>query len=494
MDLLQHERVFYVDIIPQHPRTLLVPFNITDTKKWMSFQAFKKNISVRPFMPRDALLLQRRQADRAAQILQRINGEGDDGSKVLSPAALTQSPGSLMMGSPLRKRQKPVLRDRSSSVSSQHSLRDRAGSTGSELGTMLSPNRTPLASNRRSVTGKPYQMLVPLMFRVSEVIRRVAEELEVDERHIALFFVQQGASGNKAWLRRRFEAYPSSLANCGQSTVKDTLEEQKVSLKVTAKYCVFYRINPYCTQSEQDRILFRTVDFVLTDERIRYWRRLFLEHLRQSGTAARTIDLTDDRLLTSRPSTPVRLAEAEMEVVEVSAEAAAVAQETGAKRMRADSDIRSASVPQLSQTPGSQHSQRAASIVWPAPLGEYDGREDAVITFRAATDTLFCAITENLRDLAGIPKNFAELEALKLPVGEPSGAASVATAVQPLLLVDSTRRAICLQNFATCSDNLRLENEVISPAFPLLVTAIRHNVVDEIQYASLSVSKVMDSL
>ena len=493
-----------MDIIPQHPRQLLVPFNITETRKWMQFQAYKKNISVRPFQERDAAILQRRHAERAAQMLQRLSsGEAEDSSKLLSPGTLqNQSPGSTF-GSPLRKRQKALgLRDRSNSVSSQHSLRDRAGSTGSELGlgSMQSPSRAPLPINRRSVNGKPFQMLVPLMARVSEIIHRLALDMEVEAGHLALFFVQQMSSTTKVWMRRRFGAPPTTLANCGQDTVKNTLETQKVSMKVNAKYCVFYRINPYSVLEEQSVRLFRTIDFLIVDERIRYWRRLFLEHLRTNNPVRKTIDLTEDQPPTN-PSTPTRPAETAMDVVETAtAEAGAGApvgsHETNGKRSRAGSEAHSGAASQSqansSQAAGSQGSQRAASVVWPEPPGPYDGREENMITYRTSADTQFRNITEHLRDAAGIPKNYAELEALKLPANGEHGVVSL---VDQYLQAPDARKALGLNPLGTCSDILRAsEAGGCKPAFPLLVSCIRKSEIDEILYGSCAAAKVMDSM
>lgn len=503
----QHERVFYVDIIPQHPHQLLVPFNITDTRKWMLFQAFKKNISVRAFQPRDAAVLQRRQAERAAQMLQRLSsGEADgadNNSKLLSPGALSQSPGSHTMGSPQRKKQKPLIRDRSSSIGSQHSLRERANSTVSEfgLGTMQSPNRAPPSINRRSVNGRPFQILVPLMARVSEVIHRVAADLEVESGHVALFFVQQMTT-NKAWMRRRFFAPPTTLANCGHDTVKVTLETQKVSMKVNARYCVFYRINPFSVLAEQDVRLFRTIDFLIVDERIRYWRRLFLEYLRTNNPVRKTIDLTEDQPATN-PSTPTRPAETAMDVIETGAEAEPGAKESSGLRSRAGSEAHSgAQQTGSSQAAGSQGSQRAASVVWPEPPGPYDGREEAMITYRVAANTHFRAITEHLRDVAGIPKNYAELEALKLPAASREafssngGESSSMSLVQQHLRLMETRKALGVNALGTCSDYLRTtpDNDALTPAFPLLVSCIRKNQIDEILFGSCVAGQVMDSM
>lgn len=497
-----------MDIIPQLPRQLLVPFNITDTRKWMLFQAFKKNISVRAFQPRDAAILQRRHAERAAQMLQRLSsGESVDNDKLLSPGALSQqSPGSQTLGSPVRKKQKSLIRDRSSSIGSQHSLRERANSTVSEfgLGTMQSPNRAPPSINRRSVNGRPFQILVPLMARVSEVIHRVAADLEVESGHLALFFVQQ-MNTSRAWMRRRYFAPPTTLANCGQDTVKETLETQKVSMKVNARYCVFYRINPFSVLAEQDVRLFRTIDFLIVDERIRYWRRLFLEHLRTNNPVRKTIDLTDDQP-TTNPSTPTRTAETAMDVIETGAEAEAAVKEGNGMRSRSGSEVHpGGAVSRSHSQAGSQGSQRAASVVWPEPPGPYDGREEAMITYRVAANTHFRAITEHLRDAAGIPKNFAELEALKLPAvgsevsssnGNNNGEDPSMSLVQQHLQLVETRKALGVNPLATCSDYLRStpDSSALTPAFPLLVSCIRKNHIDEILFGSCVAAQVMDSM
>ncbi len=493
-----------MDLIPQHPRQLLVPFNITDTKSWMLFQAYKKTITVRPFSSLDADLLQRRQSERAARQALHLAEGGD-----AWPAVQSSLGGYSLMGSPLRKRQKSLIRERSGSVSSQQ--RDRAGSTVSELGGAFhSPggNRTPLAVNRRSMQGKPFSMLVPLMTRVSELIVRISDELEVDPGHIGLFFVHQLAGGNSAWMRRRFQAEPVSMRNCQLRTVKDVLEAQKVLLKVNAKCCVFYRIVPYSVVGMDDpkTTAHKSIDFLITDERIRYWRRLFLEHLRQNVNIIRAAEPVMKCLSTvpistdlSSPATPEK---ARMEVVGSTAAGTEIVQvstpQSSAKapRSRANSEAHVVVHTQGSSQQSSQHSaQRAASIVWPPPPAEYDSREESMVTLSTPPDTLLGQVTQQLRELVGIPQNMSELEALKLPVSDTNSESAPLSPVQQHLQSSIVRKELSVRPFATCADHLRIgENGLFVPAFPLLLTCIREKVVSEILYGSCPASKVMGSL
>ena len=451
-------------------------------KSWLNFRAYKKTLLVKPFDQRDVGILVRRQRHR--QELQQLEqaaveaGGAVGGEAIRSPQRnnllnLAAAQTSLLTTPMRHKRMKistPLLRDRSGSVGSQSmSLRDRANSMGSEFPGM-SPQRPVLAANRKSMLGKPFSIEIALVVKLYHLFRSIAEELCVDPRHLSLHFVPMGSHD---WEERRFDTIPLSLGH-GHMAINEALKAMRIANKASVKFCVFYSILPYSLLSEERRLTmdeYRLCDIYIADERIRYWRRLFIEHIKSHSFAS----LLETALLDSHQH--------QQEARECGAAAAAAAADkngtgNGQQSANAVSSIRSRSNSEIStaaatatttaaKANGARKRPREVSIVWPQiEYNDYEALVENCVNLRTPRTANMSAITSVLRDRIGIPCNMQDLDALK-PVS--STPVTVAT-------VDALEQMIASNSNSGCSDIISVlaEDRRIVPHFPLLIYNIQN--------------------
>lgn len=443
--------LIYVDILPEQPGQMLVPYSFTDVMSWLSYRAYKKVMQIRPFDQHEVRILLKRQRERLER--QRAAAMDVESAPTVgtsdSQATAALSPPGSVHGTPNSAKRRPLqLRDRTSSIGSQQ--RERANSLASELG--MSPSRAAQPLNLKALSGKAFTVEVPLLAYTKLLIRRVAQMLDVEPAHLVLFIVSPSGPD---WVSDKFDVEPVSLAHpAAQMKLLEALKLLKLSFKASAKYCVFYRIVPYPLVDSRGvdlRTQYKFTDYLIVDERIRYWRALFLEHLRVSAASGN----------------------ADISAGAAAADIASAAEGSTPKRSRTNSEGRHGS--DVTNRP------REASIRWPdAPKpNEYDLLELEQVTTCIPSSYTMREIVEFLRGAVGIPKNFRELDALKY--ADSPGRSAQQTEVAQLLRVPAVRAAVVEGAKATCTDDLKVTGEgEIVPAFPLLVSVVRYNTIDQV--------------
>lgn len=469
----QNSLLIYVDILPEQPPQLQVPYGFLDAPSWLTYRAYKKTMQIRPFDQREVRILLKRQRGRVER--ERAASMDVEGCAVDNQATAVLSTGSgSAHGTPIQSMRRPVqLRDRTNSIGSAQrdrtgsvsSLRDRANSIGSELG--MSPSRLGQSLNPKTLSGKPFTLEVPLQSSTKLLFRRVAQELAVEGSHLVLHIVNFGHSG---WEDEKFYSQPICLASdLAVLKIMDTLKKLELNIKANARYCIFYRLVPFPLVNSvgiDQRLHYKFTDFLIVDERIRYWRRMFLEHLRSTahagGGATPAGTAAGDIVTAEEGSTP--------------------------KRSRTHSDGNGNGNGTSAATDTTVQKPREAVILWPdtPKENEYDLLEVEQITAAIPTSYMMREVNRHLRGLLGIPKNYRELEALKYADG--AGHSAQQAEVVPLLRSSPSRGQVLEGSRATSTDELAVTADgSVSPAFPLLITVIRFDVVNEI----LSGSKKM---
>lgn len=373
--------MIYIDILPVQSMPLRVPYDLTSVDSWLLFRAYKKTLQVRPFDQRDVNLLQRRQRLRLEQ------DAATDHEIAMTLQGIPQSPGAsgdasnaqLAIGTPpAHKRLRgPLLRERSGSISSQ---RDRANSMGSEfLG--QSPFRPALSQNRKSVLGKPFDVEVALTLKAISLLRRIADVISVEVDHLALYFAPM--NNNHTWEERRLEHLPMTISH-RNLPMNEVLKQLKITNKANSKLCVFYRILPFgLLGQDRDEIrqTHRLADIYIADERLRYWRRLYLQHLRtRSAAISGTAGIPGEAEQDGNDSAP---------------------------RSRANSECSGA---------GQRGSRRPREVTidWPVnDIDPYDPLEENYVHIAVSRSASMDEVARLLLRKIGVPLNIDALEALK---------------------------------------------------------------------------------
>jgi hypothetical protein len=428
---IQLVAVIYLDILPTQPMKIRVPYDLTSVENWLTFRAHMKTLAARPFDSRDVTVLQRRHQQRQ-QLRQHLGPVS--AISTVAAASRTGLPLSLEgVDTPNKRMKVPLNREHSSS---SQRVGTNTGRSGADPILSVQP------SNGKSMLGKAFTLEVSLVTKVDSLLRRFAQELCVEPRHLALYFTP--TSGGTDWEERRLDVQPITAFHRGMA-INDALKSLRVSTKPSTKYAVFYRILPLPlldSDGENRVVTERLMDIYITDERLRYWRGLYLDQLRA-------------RLASAPPGS----LSADGQEVTV---ATAARQDTGA----------AGDNPPGSLTHSRTCTIAGTSVIWPdASTGEYDALEVKCVHLSCPRTARVDTFMSALRAAIGLPTNFDELEALK-PATDDEGAADVAGE-----LVASTGGAelLCTGRSGLCSDMLHTDPDTgaVLPGYPLLVYNIR---------------------
>ena len=502
----------YIDVLPTAtlvpaPR-IHVPYGIVEAASWLKYRANKKTFSIRPMDIRDVKILVNRHAARiakqkadmdidlcAATIANSASAAGGDVD------ALSTGGGNSNMNSPTqsqRKRQKGggtpntvnnnitaptgttpsllgspmvlVPRDRSNSNVStgnnmqnqQIPLRIRGNSTSSE-----SRNVTATSANKHSILGKNFTIELPMYMTVSQLIGRISDEIQVDIGHIALFVVHMAG---RDWESTKIHVTPWSIAENGDMPISAALAKNDLSLKPMAKYCVFYRILPHNllnAEGKDRRGQFKIANYLICDERLRSWRRLYLEHLKSDqNTSNNTGNISGNS--------------------SGSASDASVVTASGSNNNSGSKNV--------------PPKRKEVSIVWPEPIytTEYELVELNYVSTCTEQNMPSHQVAEILQTVIGIPTNIDELNALKIsPSGVDASADIINHVLNHPLGADQILEDLCtapagvttsllafVDNYATVASPAAggATRDVVpvklQPPYPLIITQIRENEVD----------------
>lgn len=419
--------VMYIDILPVQPAVLRVPYDLTNASAWLRYMANKKTLLIRPFDQHDIDVLLRRQRVRQEAMMHQALEEGaQHAGSALSPVGTPISPAQASLLSPNKhKRVRPeFLRERAGSMGSQ---RDRGNSVGSEfLG--ASPFRAASATNQKARLGKNFTVEVSLSFRVAFLLRRLADELSVEATHLALYFVPMGF---RDWEERRGNVAPLNWVDHSHISIAECLKTYRISNKANTKYCVFYRILPFSLVTgdmKDSRESHKLADFLITDARVRKWRRMYLDHLKTLPAVLVRSGAATPRTGTSTPA-----------------------------RSRSNSEAGTAGV----------------RVVWPAfSATDCDPLEENYVSLCLPRATRLGDCTDALRGAIGIPENVRALDAMKQFTDPADGNATIAA--NAIRETPGLTKTLAAGESGVCSDNLAVDaHGAVQPAFPLMVYNIR---------------------
>jgi hypothetical protein len=381
----------------------------------------------------------------------------------------------------------------------------------------------------RGALGKPYDIEVPLYVRFSQLAERIADDLLVDVAHLTLYIVPMVADFDLEQLRR--EAKPVVPLLCGDHDISTMITKLKINNKPQMRYCIFYKILPYSlVHAETKTDLRKTTKFaeyLLADERVRYWRRMYLEHLQLKLIAAAAGAGDEERsasrgAATASPAPVLHHPPLKLEDFVPSSDGGEV---FNGKRSR-EGSIASAT-DRNQKSPKTVHAAnqataliagaavavKEATIVWPNaaqdPLDtlQYDTWDPRSVTTCTALTTPMHELTGLLRDAIGIPSNIDELLALKDAGGGNSDINRFAS--EFLAGDDLVQKHCCFEKSAVVSDQLDVLSSsssnggsgsgsgaanIICPPFPLLITSVREHIANEVVSADRPCSDMVACL
>ena len=149
----------------------------------------------------------------------------------------------------------------------------------------------------RSKAVKSKCMEVPLYIKVVELMEQIGKIIGVDVNHIVLYIIAlaPGVTIKDIDRDELYSCKPVTLLSTPQQqqhggvgeqqlvpevTLNDIILEQKLVCRLSTKYAIFYKVLPYALYDLQLKVVYkrtkRFADFIIVDERLRYWRRLYL--------------------------------------------------------------------------------------------------------------------------------------------------------------------------------------------------------------------------
>jgi len=372
--------------------------------------------------------------------------------------------------------------------------------------------------------GHPFHIDVPLYIKVEKLFKHIADVIMVDVQHLALYMVVADATNPETVL-------PLAFAFESQSTINEIILSRELANKPSTRYGFFYRILPYRLASANCsdlRKVNRHVDFIVADERLRHWRRMYLQYVydqQMLATAAvDTGDMAEEKGKEIPAFLPPHLADgskkAEAERKELIDPSGTAAQYNKNK---------SSAVVAMKN----YETMYGVDIQWPSidKISEYDALELNTVTCECPRTCLFRDVSTILRDAIGIPFNIGalieaatktyassvaalreedgddkgkgklairkpmaqqkETQEVSLPVGQ---ASDLLLSLDPLTQAAMTAAGLpeqspevragqlkefCELPYAVCSDRLFSDASSclgLGPPFPLLVTNVRNRI------------------
>jgi len=145
--------------------------------------------------------------------------------------------------------------------------------------------------NLRSKAIKSKYMEVPLYIKVVELMEQIGKIIGIDLNHLVLYIIALVPGQTVKDIDREdlYSCRPITLLSTQdqqlvlETTLNDVIVEQKIVNRPSTKYAIFYKVLPYALYDLQlTTVLKKTqrfTDFIIVDERLRYWRRLYLGKL-----------------------------------------------------------------------------------------------------------------------------------------------------------------------------------------------------------------------
>ena len=308
-----------MDLSPEHhdKDQSLVPWqSIVDGPSWLRYRANKREIIIQPFDVRESRLLSRLHAESIVSMMNAGGGGGGGGS--ISSVGDGDGDGDQVTNSTKKRSRtnsfsEAVVAADDDDVSMMKSNNNTElthtppiissggiGTTGSATGSASGGGRHHVI---RSKATKSKYMEVPLYIKVVELMEQIGKKIiGVDVNHLVLYIIAltPGQSIKDIDRDDLYSCKPVTLLSSPQqqqgggggeqqqqllleTTLNDVILEQKINSRLSTKYAIFYKVLPYALYDLQSKVVFkrtkRFTDFVIVDERLRYWRRLYLGSL-----------------------------------------------------------------------------------------------------------------------------------------------------------------------------------------------------------------------
>lgn len=299
-----------MDLSPEHhdKDQSLVPWqSIVDGPSWLRYRANKREIIIQPFDVRESRLLSRLHAESIVSMLNAGRGGGantttiGDGDGDVDRDHVTNSTKKRIRTNSFSEAATDDVSMKSSSNSSTEVTHtppvSSSRSTTASSSTSASAGKGGRHHVIRSKAVKSKCMEVPLYIKVVELMEQIGKIIGVDVNHIVLYIIPlaPGLTIKDVDRDDLYSCKPVTLLNPPQQlphggigeqqlvpevTLNDVILEQKLVCRLSTKYAIFYKVLPYALYDLQLKVVYkrtkRFADFIIVDERLRYWRRLYL--------------------------------------------------------------------------------------------------------------------------------------------------------------------------------------------------------------------------
>ena len=302
-----------MDLSPEHhdKDQSLVPWqSIVDGPSWLRYRANKREIIIQPFDVRESRLLSRLHAENIVSMMNAGRGGGGgantttigDGDGDVDRDHVSNSTKKRIRTNSFSEAAADDVSMKSNSNSNTEVTHTPPVSSSSS--TTASSSTSASATSRggrhhliRSKAVKSKCMEVPLYIKVVELMEHIGKIIGVDVNHIVLYIVAlaPGVTIKDVDRDELYSCKPVTLLSTPQQqqhggigeqqlvpevTLNDVILEQKLVCRLSTKYAIFYKVLPYALYDLQLKVVYkrtkRFADFIIVDERLRYWRRFSL--------------------------------------------------------------------------------------------------------------------------------------------------------------------------------------------------------------------------
>lgn len=277
-----------------------------DGPSWLRYRANKREIIIQPFDVRESRLLSRLHAESIVSMMNAGRGGGGGANTT----TIGDGDGDGDRDHVSNSTKKRIRTNSFSEAAADDVSMKSSSNTEVTHTTPVSSSSSTTASSSasasrgggqhhvmRSKAVKSKCMEVPLYIKVVELMEQIGKIIGVDVNHIVLYIIAlaPGVTIKDIDRDELYSCKPVTLLSTPQQqqhggvgeqqlvpevTLNDIILEQKLVCRLSTKYAIFYKVLPYALYDLQLKVVYkrtkRFADFIIVDERLRYWRRLYL--------------------------------------------------------------------------------------------------------------------------------------------------------------------------------------------------------------------------
>ena len=277
-----------------------------DGPSWLRYRANKREIIIQPFDVRESRLLSRLHAESIVSMMNAGRGGGGGANTT----TIGDGDGDVDRDHVSNSTKKRIRTNSFSEAAADDVSMKSSSNTEVTHTTPVSSSSSTTASSSasasrgggqhhvmRSKAVKSKCMEVPLYIKVVELMEQIGKIIGVDVNHIVLYIIAlaPGVTIKDIDRDELYSCKPVTLLSTPQQqqhggvgeqqlvpevTLNDIILEQKLVCRLSTKYAIFYKVLPYALYDLQLKVVYkrtkRFADFIIVDERLRYWRRLYL--------------------------------------------------------------------------------------------------------------------------------------------------------------------------------------------------------------------------